>query len=90
MASTTKATPAEMLVQFAERVRHARLTAGFASQRQLGDALGIHHSAVSNWERALRFAATTDLYALAKTLRVTVDCCWPGTKLVSQSSATGN
>ena len=62
-----------MLDRFATRVRLARLVAGYRSQRELAQVLGVHHSAVSNWERGLQFAKVTDLYALAKVLGVTTD-----------------
>jgi transcriptional regulator with XRE-family HTH domain len=62
-----------MQMGFAKRVKLARLAAGFATQGALGDAIGMKHSSVSNWERGLQWTPPPDLYRLARTLGVTTD-----------------
>lgn len=64
---------ADMQLSFAKRVANARIAAGFATQQALGEALGMHHSSVSNWERGLQWSSPPDLYRMAKILGVTTD-----------------
>ena len=66
-------TPTEMLCDFAARVRLARRVAGYKTQTDLADVLGVHFSAVSNWERGLQFSTAPDLLKLALALGVTMD-----------------
>jgi ribosome-binding protein aMBF1 (putative translation factor) len=66
-------TKTEMQDGFARRVRLARLTAGFKTQEELGSAIDMHYSSVSNWERGLQMCHPTDMYRLALALGVTTD-----------------
>jgi ribosome-binding protein aMBF1 (putative translation factor) len=66
-------TKTEMQDGFARRVRRARITAGFKTQEELGSAIDMHYSSVSNWERGLQMCHPTDMYRLALALGVTTD-----------------
>jgi ribosome-binding protein aMBF1 (putative translation factor) len=66
-------TKTEMQDGFARRVRLARLTAGFKTQEELGSAIDMHYSSISNWERGLQMCHPTDMYRLALALGVTTD-----------------
>lgn len=58
-----------------ENIRRLRLAAGFKTQRQLANAMGIESSQlVSDWERNRRQGLDmTSLFAFAKACRVTID-----------------
>jgi DNA-binding XRE family transcriptional regulator len=63
----------EKLISFAERLRKARVHAGFRNQDSLADVLKISQGTVGNWESGANFPTLKQAIELADVIK---NFCW--------------
>lgn len=66
-----------MKAKFAERLKEARLAAGYPSAAQFAHALGLEAPAYRRYERGEVMPCVEDLQAMADLLGVTIDSLLP-------------
>ena len=74
---------------FAERLRAARITSGYETQKDLAEKLGVEHERYRMWERGDREPDITNLVNIADTLKISLDFLLSGKRGLDSSRRAG-